>query len=189
MADEFRYQNSINLSLGLIAAACAILAAAVTAFFSMADKIPHTRAGVLLLLTCILTLLFCTASVVFGGRGISATLKAAQAQTADHYDKGNFNRQAVLGGFGVLAVVGMLMLSLAIKGEQAAERPKTDPSAPIIPAEIAGHLAALDSRISELSQRIDHLTLLEDTLAKDVADLKNPPPSHAAVRREGRSTP
>jgi hypothetical protein len=188
MTIEFRFQNSINLSLGLIAAACALMAGALTAFFSMADKVPHNFAGAMLVLTCILTLLLCAASLVFGGRGISATLHAAQAQPPpQHYDKGNFNRQAIAGGLGVLAVVGMVVLSLVIKGENAAQSAVVSASAQKATAETAGHLAAQDSRISELSQRIDQLTVQQDALAKDVSVIKSQPSSQTAAQKRVRS--
>jgi hypothetical protein len=68
------------------------MAGVLAAFFAVADKIPETGAGTAI---TIIAIGLCLASVYFGGRGVSKTIKAvsvASGKLANEYDDGNFGR-------------------------------------------------------------------------------------------------
>jgi predicted membrane channel-forming protein YqfA (hemolysin III family) len=94
--DTFRAQNSINLSIALVAAAFALMAGVLAAFFAVADKIPETGAGTSITVFTIIAIGLCLVSVFFGGRGVSKTIKAVGTSSnklPEKYDGGSFGWQ------------------------------------------------------------------------------------------------
>ena len=187
--EAFRAQNSINLSIALVAAAFALMAGVVAAFFAVADKVPPGAAGVLIVGVTVMAVALCLASVFFGGRGVSKTLrsiKAAPGTLADAYDGGNFSLQGVTGTLGTIAVVVMIGLSIKVRSHSSEPEDGTD-SWRTRSAALSEELSKVNAQSAELSARIDQIARVQDTLAAHVGALESSVPEKRHARAKSRS--
>ena len=158
--DTFRKQNSINLSLALIAAAFALMAGVLAAFFAIADKIPATVSGQIILASTMVAVIACALSVLFGGRGISATIKALTPGVSSlhvKYDSGNFSLQGLTGMLGLVAVVVMIGFSISVRTRQ---HPESD------------ERVLSESTLARLAERLTRLEAGEGNISSDLSQIR-----------------
>jgi hypothetical protein len=173
--ETFRAQNSINLSMALVAAAFALMAGVVAAFFAVADKIPASAAGVTIIVVTVISMGLCLVSVFFGGRGVSKTLKsikAAPGTLADSYDGGNFSLQGIFGILGTIAVLVMIGSSAAIRSHPPEADAGADSSRENRAA-LSAELAKIQTQSAELSGRLDQIVRAQGALAERVAAVED----------------
>ena len=114
--DRLRVQISANLSLGLIAAAFAVLAGGAAGFASVADKLPKAWSiviGAVLFIASVLLFI----SIFQGGQGQQATNQAIQRdpeQLPSGYDAAHFNAQAVYGAVGLFLEIIVFFLAAIV---------------------------------------------------------------------------